>query len=81
MSLAGKWAASNGGQDIFIVQSGIVLQVNWTQDNPYWNEAAGIVKDNQVKMSFGSGDQQSGNVSADGNTITWGNNTSWSRVS
>lgn len=81
MTLTGKWSASNGNKDIFIIQNGITVLVNWTETNPYWNYAAGIVKDNEVKMSFGAGDQSSGVISPGWDRINWSNGSSWTRVS
>ena len=80
VNLSGMWTASNGGKDIVVLQTGETVLVHWKQDNPYWNYAAGTVRDNVVKMSFGGSDQQSGNISADYNSITWGNETSWTKI-
>ena len=80
MAITGKWSANNGNKNIFIIQNGVTVLVHWTETNPYWNYASGIVKDNQVKLSFGAGDQASGTISTDGNGISWSNGSSWSRV-
>lgn len=80
MTLTGQWTASNGNVDIFIIQTGVTVLVHWTQDNPYWNYAAGTTKDNSIKMTFGGSDQDGGTISSDGNTINWDNGSSWSRA-
>ena len=80
-SLTGEWKASNGNVDIFVIQNGVTVLVNWTQQNPYWNYAAGTVKDSQVKMTFGGTGSQSGTISSDGNKITWESPSNyWTRV-
>jgi len=79
-SLSGQWRASNGGTDIFVIQNGVTVLVNWIQQNPYWNYAAGTVKGNQVKMTFGGVDYQSGNISPNWDKISWTNSTAWYRV-
>ena len=80
MSLSGKWKANNGNVDIFIVQTGEVFVVNWTEPNPYWNFAAGVVAGNNVRISFGGdgGTQTHGQLSGD--RIKWANGSSWSRA-
>ena len=82
MSLSGKWEGSNGNVDINIVQNGKVVTVNWTESNPYWNYAAGVVAGSTAWMSFASseGEQLRGEVSPDGYTIAWSNGTSWMRT-
>ncbi|MEQ9549818.1 MAG: hypothetical protein RIM23_09385 [Coleofasciculus sp. G3-WIS-01] len=79
-TLSGMWVASNGGQDIVVLQTGDTVLVHWKQQNPYWNYAAGTVKNDVVKMSFGGSDQQSGNISGNFDAITWGNGTSWTKI-
>lgn len=76
-TLSGMWEASNGGLGIVVLQTGDTVLVHWKQPNPYWNYAAGTVKDNVVKMSFGGSDQQTGDISPDFDHISWGNGTSW----
>jgi|GEM_PF-4779626 hypothetical protein len=81
MTLTGKWSASNGNKDIFIIQNGVTVLVHWTQENPYWNYSSGtMTKNNEVKMSFGGGEQASGTLSSDWNKISWSNGSSWSRA-
>ncbi|NES80293.1 MAG: hypothetical protein F6K10_01780 [Moorea sp. SIO2B7] len=79
-TLSGIWVASNGGQDIVVLQTGDTVLVHWKQENPYWNYAAGTVKNNVVKMSFGGSDQQTGDISGNYDSIIWGNGTSWSKI-
>ncbi|MEB3278060.1 MAG: hypothetical protein VKK42_03955 [Lyngbya sp.] len=76
-TLSGMWESNNRDLGIVILQTGNTVLVHWKQKNPYWNYAAGTVKDNVVKMSFGGSDQQSGNISPGFDQITWGNGTSW----
>lgn len=80
-TLSGMWEASNGGRDIVVLQTGETVLVHWKQENPYWNYAAGTVKGDVVKMSFGGSDQQSGSISPYSDTISWENGTSWSKKS
>ncbi|TBR60381.1 hypothetical protein BLD44_005545 [Mastigocladus laminosus UU774] len=80
MTLTGKWSADNGNKDIYVIQNGVTVLVHWTETNPYWNYSSGIVKNNEVKMSFGGGDQLSGTIATDGSKISWNNGSSWSRV-
>lgn len=82
MSLSGKWQANNGNVDIFIVQNDKLVTVNWTQTNPYWNYAAGVVSEGHVSMSFAdkSGTQFRGEITADGNRINWPNGSYWTRA-
>ncbi len=80
MTLTGKWEASNGNVDIFIIQNGVTVLVHWTQQNPYWNYASGTTKDNNVKMTFGGTGQDSGTISSGWDKISWDNGSSWSRA-
>ncbi len=76
--LTGKWEASNGNINIFIIQNGVTVLVHWTQDNPYWNYASGTTQGDSVKMTFGGKGQDSGKINGD--TINWDNGSSWTRV-
>ena len=80
MPLSGKWEADNGNIDIFIVQTGEVFVVHWTEPNPYWNYAAGVAIDNEVRISFGGrgGTQTDGHY--DGDSIRWSNGSAWYRA-
>ncbi|NEP00713.1 MAG: hypothetical protein F6K58_19010 [Symploca sp. SIO2E9] len=78
-TLSGMWEASNGGRSIVVLQTGETVLVHWKEKNPYWNYAAGTVKGDVVKMSFGGSDQQTGKISPGFDSITWGNGTSWSK--
>ena len=77
--LTGKWQASNGNVDIFIIQNGVTVSVHWTQNNPYWNYASGTTKGDSIKMTFGGTGSDGGTISGDGDRINWDNGSYWTR--
>ena len=79
VSLAGNWVGN--GNNVSISQN--VQNVKATaleNKGPVgWKIVVGEVKGNTVYMNF-NGQNLTGNISSQGNTISWSNNATWTRV-
>ena len=79
MEMAGIWSYGNVN-NLVMTQDDHQLVVNWLADNASWKVSTGTVDGYMVRMSFDNGATRDGELSNDGKSIIWDNNTRWNQV-